>query len=237
MRATMRAVIAAALLSACASATSSNDRVTTGGDHPDAGTPATTHDAPTHTNPIDAPMQTTTVDAPSGGCTTQMTDLLVNGDFDGSGGWQETDIDPSGMYPIVTSDTLSGYAADTDPNQAWMGGFAQAATDKLWQDVAVPASTTALTLTGVYMVVTNETTSSSKDTSKVELQTTSGTKIESILSVNNASTATDWTPLNYTFQTVPAGQTVRLYFTSTNNATNATNFFYDSMHLVATHCD
>lgn len=233
MRGTMRAALLF-VVGACASATSGQDRVTVGGDHPDAGT--TTHiDAPQTVN-IDAPTQTTPVDSGStGGCTTQMTELLVNGNFDGSGGWQETDIDPN--YPIVTGDALDGYPADTDPNQAWMGGFEKVATDALWQDVQVPASTTVLTLTGVYYVLTNETTSASKDTAKVELRTTSGTKIESVLSVNNASTATDWTPLDHTFTTVPAGQTVRLYFTSTNNATNATNFFYDTLSLVATHCD
>jgi len=234
MRGTMRAALFF-VVGACASATSGNDRVTVGGDRPDAGV-MTMRDAPASVA-IDAPTQTTPVvdSGTSGGCTTQMTELLVNGNFDGSGGWQETAIDPA--YPIVTGDALDSYPPDTAPNQAWMGGFEQAATDALWQDVQVPASTTALALTGVYYVLTNETTTSSKDTAKVELRTTSGTKLESVLSVNNASTATSWTPLDHTFTTVPAGQTVRLYLTSTNNATNATNFFFDSLSLVATHCD
>jgi len=228
-----RLFLVAVVLCGCATADKANDRSVTlvdAGQQPD---PTPPKDAPDHTNPPPG------VDAAPAGCTTQMTDLLANGAFDATPkgtGWQTKPIDMN--YPIVDSTMPTGYTPATSPNIAWLGGFAQAgANDEMYQDVHVPAGTTQLQLTGSYMVLTAETGTTAKDKATVELRTTAGTKIESVLALDNRSTATSWTPLDHTFATASAGQTVRLYFSSTNNTTNVTDFFYDSLQLVATHCD
>jgi hypothetical protein len=225
---TSRAFVLAALLTACATADHSDNHITL---QPDAGHGGTPIDAPPNTNPAS--------DAPPSGCTTQTTDLLANGNLDGApvgGGWTTKPIDPT--YPIISPDMPPVYAAASAPNTAWMGGFAQTgANDSMYQDVTVPAGATQLRLTGSYLVLTAETGTTAKDRATVELRSTGGTAIESVLALDNTSNATAWTPLDHTFATASAGQTVRLYFSSSNTATNVTDFFYDSLQLVATHCD
>jgi len=223
-----RVLVLATLLAGCATADRSDNHISL---QPDAGhTPTVPKDAPDQANPTDA--------APAG-CTTQMTDLLVNGSLDttpNGTGWTEAPIDPT--YPIIAPDMPTGYAPATAPNIAWLGGFAQAgANDSMYQDVAVPAGATQLQLTGSYLVLTAETGTTAKDKAIVELRTTSGTKIESVIALDNTQAGTAWTPLDHTFATASAGQTVRLYFSSSNTTTNVTDFFYDSLQLVATHCD
>ncbi len=228
-----RAFVVAALLTGCATADRATDHNAT---LVDAADP-TSVDSRTPI-PVDG-HTTTTADAPPTGCTPMQTDLLANGGMDASptgNGWTAAPIDPT--YPIIAPQMPAGYSPNTTPNVAWMGGFAQAgATDTMYQDVTVPASTTSLVLTGSYMVLTSETGTTAKDKATVELRTTTGTTIEAVLSLDNRSTATSWTPLNHSFANPSVGQTVRLYFTSSNNTTLVTDFFYDSLQLVATHCD
>ena len=74
------------------------------------------------------------------------------------------------------------------------------------------------------------------DTGTVSLQQTNGTPIEGVLALDNTVTQTAWTPFTHTFAANVAGQTVRLNFTSTNDSTLASNFFFDTLSLKATHC-
>ncbi len=229
-----RAVVVAALVTGCASA-----EVADRASPVDAAEPPTQMIDARVPIPVDGSNVTPTVDAPPGGCTPMTSDLLSNGSMDGTpagSGWTAMPIDSG--YPVIAPDMPAGYSPDSSPNVAWMGGFAQTgATDSMYQDVTVPASTTSLVLTGSYMVLTAETGTTAKDKASVELRTTGGTKIESVLALDNTQATTGWMPLTYTFTHLSAGQTVRLYFTSSNNTTNVTDFFYDSLQLVATHCD
>ncbi len=183
--------------------------------------------------PIDAPPL---VDAPPG-CTPMTTQLLVNGNFDAPTmgmGWTATPI--NAQYPIVTAD---GTLKETMPNIAWMGGWAQAApnTDELHQDVMVPAGTTMLSLTGYYQVRTGELFDFLPiDLIDVQLTTTTGTMLESVLALDNGDKTTQWTPISKTFAMPYAGQMVRLHVTTDGDDTDATSFFLDSLALTATQC-
>jgi hypothetical protein len=109
----------------------------------------------------------------------------------------------------------------------------------MYQDVAVPADTTKVVLTGYYNVNTFETDDIPFDTASVGLIQTNGTPIETALSVDNTTNPDNNTPyiaFSHTFAANVAGQTVRLRFTTTNDDINYTNFFFDTLALTATHC-
>jgi hypothetical protein len=190
-------------------------------------------DAPTDARP-DAP-------PPDAACVPTTTELLANPAFDltpRASGWTEQNIDDT--YPIITDQT--GLAPQSAPYRAWMGGFqgtdlgVSSVTDMLYQDIAVPAGTTQLVLTGYYAVATSETGTTVYDTGTLDLIQTSGTPIEAIKSLTNATNAASWKQLSHTFTANVAGQTVRLRFTTTNDSLNATSFYFDTLSLKATHC-
>jgi len=200
-----------------------------GGGRADGGGPINNIDA---APPIDAPPL---VDAPPG-CTPITTPLLVNGNFDATPigmGWTSTPIDPT--YPIVTSD---GTLIESAPNKAWMGGLETTPnTDEMHQDVMVPAGTTMLSLTGYYQVRSGELFDFLPiDFIDVQLTTTTGTMLESVLALDNGDKTTQWTPISKTFAQPYAGQMVRLHVTTDSDDVDATSFFLDSLAFTATKC-
>lgn len=258
----MRLALAAAALAGCASGQSTLFSDAPSGGGPDAkvyldgqieGTDAPVDSAPHIDAAIDAaphidaapdahPDAAIPVDAaPPDACVPITTELLANPAFDlptlGQG-WTEVNIDNT--YPIVTGD--DGIVEQTAPYKAWMGGFAgqdkstTSVTDQLYQDVVVPAGTTSLVLTGYREVRTAETGTTVYDTGNVDLLQTNGSPIEAVLAENNAAPTTAWTAFSHTFGGNLSGQTVRLRFTTTNDITNATSFYFDTLSLKATHC-
>jgi hypothetical protein len=190
----------------------------------------------------DAPLPDASIDAPhDAACVPTTTELLSNPALDLTPlatGWTEQNIDDT--YPIITAD--AGLAPQSTPYRAWMGGFqgtdlgVSTVTDMLYQDVAVPVGTTQLELTGYYAVATAETGTNVYDTASVDVIQPSGTPIEAVLSLSNATSAASWKQLAHMFTANVAGQTVRLRFTTTNDITNATSFYFDTLSLKATHC-
>lgn len=203
--------------------------------HPDAAI-----DAPIMN--IDAPPPPPPPDA----CVPQVTELLLNPVFDltpvGTN-WVQQPYDVT--YPLVTAD--DGIAEHSAPYKAWLGGIEPSsgtATDLLYQDVLVPAMTTQLRLTGYYEVRSGEDPGDTNvyDTGNLALTQTNGTPIESVLSLTNVTVTTAWTPINKTFAGNLSGQTVRLRFTTTNDAiapfpfpSGPTSFYFDTLSLKATH--
>lgn len=181
------------------------------------------------------------VDAPPDAyvCTVKTMQLLGNPAFDlaATTPWVQQNIDNA--YPIITAD---GFAPQSAPNKAWMGGFTGAekgtasVTDVLYQDVTVPAGTTSLVVTMQYVVGTQETGTTVYDRGYVDLLKTDGTPLESVIQLTNATTNSAWAPLSKTFTGNYSGQTVRLRFTSTNDIDGVTNFFFDTVALTATYC-
>jgi hypothetical protein len=140
-------------------------------------------------------------------------------------------IDPAS--PIVGTDP--GVATPQSPTMyAFLAGYAQAKSDSIYQDVAIPANATALQITGFYAVRTNETGATAYDTSNVEIVTTGGMVLETILATQNKNVG--WTALDKTITNLAAmkGQTVRLRMTSTSDLTLATGFGYDTLKLLVT---
>ncbi len=195
--------------------------------HPDAR-PDAPPDAPPDARPLDAYQ-----------CTTHVTQLLGNPTFDLASAAPWVQVNISNTYPVITAD---GFAAQSAPNKAWMGGFAgsdigaASATDQLYQDVTVPAGTTSLVVTMQYASGTTETGTTVNDRADVSLVKTDGTPLESVISLTNVGTVGTWTAASKTFTGNYSGQTVRLRFTSTNSVSNHSNFFFDTIALTATYC-
>jgi hypothetical protein len=219
-----RRILALALLSACA----------------EAGVALEKPDAPPSTGggdaSVDSPTSTGTdaaVDSPAQ-CTTMTVNLLQNPNFETTPlatGWTETRYNNE---PIVRTDGIAGQSPTT---KAWLGGVTgSAAADALHQDIMVPASTTALVLTGFYEVRTGETGATVYDRGSLDLVSTAGAMIEPIQAFTNATPTTAWTAINKTITANVKGTTVRLRMSSTNDILDATSFYFDTMVLNATVC-
>ncbi|MBL9018117.1 MAG: hypothetical protein JNL83_28280 [Myxococcales bacterium] len=193
---------------------------------------------------IDAPM----IDAPMvdaampDACVPVVSEILTNPALDltpmGTG-WQQTVIDPAA--PLITDE--DGIAEHSAPYKAWLGGIVapnlgQSVTDVLWQDVAVPAGTTQLTLAYYVAVATGESASDTNvyDTASVAVTQTNGTVIAAVASYSNRTPLATWTQVTFNVPQNLSGQTVRLRLTSSNDFSLATSFWFDSFNLTATHC-
>ena len=151
-------------------------------------------------------------------------------------GWTETLIQAG--FPLITDQ--DGIPEHSAPFKAWLGGFesggVNSVTDILIQDVAIPAMTTQLVLTGFHDVRTSETTTTTAfDTASLSVTETNGTPIVTILSLSNLTPKTTWTAINHTFAQNLSGQTVRLRMTSSNDINLTSSFYFDTMALTATH--
>lgn len=192
---------------------------------------------------IDAPMVDAMVDAAMpDACVPVASELLANPAVDLSPmgtGWQQTVIDAAA--PLITDE--DGITEHSAPYKVWLGGIVapnlgQSVTDVLWQDVAVPAGTTQLTLSYYVAVATGESATDTNvyDTASVAITQTNGTVIASVASYSNRTPIATWTQVTFNVPQNLSGQTVRLRLTSSNDFSLATSFWFDSFNLTATHC-
>lgn len=212
------------IVSGCASAGSTERS----GELPDAGTGTDSGTSLTDSG----------AGAPDSGCAMTTRNLLANGNFDmGATGWTAMPIDSA--YPIIT-DGATGVAAQSPTYRAWMGGFEEAPSankDALYQDVMVPATTTALAFAGYYEVRSAETsTTMAYDTAVVELASTADARLEVMKELDNKGKTTAWTQMTKTIAANLAGQTVRVKLSSAGDGLYATSFYFDTLELNATYC-
>ena len=233
---TMKRVFLGCALAACASGRANEPS------DADRGADAKVYlDAPMHL--IDAGVDGHVADAAPDGyqCMVMTRQLLMNPVFDlnPSGmGWVQQNIDNA--YPIITGD--DGIPEQSPPFKAWMGGFTgddlgvSTVSDMLYQDVTVPAGTTQLSLTGYYEVRTAESGSTVYDSAQLAITQTNGTPIETVQNFTNAAPTTAWTAFSYNVAASLSGQTVRVRFTTSNDFSNATSFYFDTFAVTATYC-
>ncbi len=186
----------------------------------------------------DAPLPDAPPPPPPDACIPVTTQLLMNPVLDltpmGTG-WAQQPINSN--YPLITAqDSPNGPPEHSPPYKAWLGGFdGNGVTDVLHQDLAIPAATSQLVLTGFYQVRTDETGGTVYDSASVGLIQTNGTPIEMALSVSNAAPKSAWTAFAHTFTQNVSGQTVRLRLTSSSDTSRPTSFFFDTLAITATH--
>lgn len=214
-------------------------------------------------HPIDAPMHVddaapdAKVFLDAAPCVPSQSQLLGNPGWDsGATTWIQQPIPNTASIggpfdPIyMPSDPTTELFPQAGAWEVWLGGLSggdlsppvATVTDAVYQDVFVPVGTTALSLTGYYVIGTVDTSASAVDTMTLALRHTDNSMIETAESFSNLNAGSDstWKAFSYNFSAANAmavaGTTVRLHLTSTNNASNQTNFFFDSFALTATHC-
>jgi len=182
----------------------------------------------------------TSVDG-STGCTVMTKNILMNGNFDAGGtGWTVTPI-AAGDAIINTQAGDGGAVAPQSPTyRAWMGGLEQAPStnkDSIYQDVAIPATTTMLVFNGYYEIRSAETDGTAYDKADVDLVDMAGTTlIESIKHLDDNGKTTSWTAFSKTIAANVAGTTVRLRFATAGDGLYPTSFLFDTISLDATYC-
>ena len=151
---------------------------------------------------------------------------LVNGGFEqGATGWAGSTGDIS---------RWTGQPPYEGAYSAWMGGNAAAITETLYQTVTIPASATKATLKFALHIDTAETATTAKDTFSVQIRSTTGALLSNLATYSNLNSTGSTTP-RYQVRTFDVsafkGQTVRVYFTETENASLQTSFSVDSVSL------
>jgi hypothetical protein len=231
----MRAALIACVLCGCASGR-------TTGEAPDASVSAGPDAKVWRDGSIEATPDAQAVIPPDAyQCQPHQQQLLLNPvlDLNPSGmGWVQQNID--NLAPLITGD--DGVPEHSPPFKAWLGGLEgydygyYSVTDVLYQDVTIPAGTTALRLTGQWDMLTTETDLGVYDDAQVALVQPDGTPIETVLGVTNESPTIGWNAIDHAFAVPHAGETVRVRLMSTNDMMYATSFFFDTLALTATVC-
>jgi hypothetical protein len=235
----VRIVLACALVigyAACAKGTEPKP------DDPDGGLPpradANLTPQPDAEDPPDAPPH---IDAPPGtpdapppppdamGCTVQQVQLLGNAAFDaGVAPWIE-----AGVYPIIGAPP-TGVTAVSAPNVAWMAGYDDA-IDRVYQDVAIPATATAVLVQGFLRIDTQE-SGGVYDLASLELRTPADGLLATLGAWDNNDAASIFISQSLPAPSAYAGQTIRVSFHATTDFSLPTSFFWDSVALQVTAC-
>ena len=164
-------------------------------------------------------------------CTDQTGSLLANGDFDsGSAPWVESS---GGGFSIVTPDFSTPY---NGTHVAWLGGYLPGGSDIIHQVITVPADATDLTVSGFWLMGSEESNLIAWDLAEIQVRDSGGTILEVVASIDNTDVEGSWQ--SFSFQPVGnyAGQTIRISMAAVTDATNNTNFVFDGFDVTATFC-
>ncbi|MBP6631272.1 MAG: hypothetical protein KBG28_10390 [Kofleriaceae bacterium] len=163
-------------------------------------------------------------------CTPTWVPLSVNGGFDaGLAPWQQ-----SGN--VVFAETAMPILAQAGTHAAWFAGVNDS-TDRLTQDVVVPATATALRVRAHECFVTSDHVGLD-DLFTVTLRDGAGASLEVIRSASNLQVedVCNWTAATWSAVGAYPGQTVTLELRGTNDAAFPTSWFVDSVEVEALAC-
>lgn len=145
--------------------------------------------------------------------------VISNGGFEsGTSPWVQSS---SGGYQLIdaTRPRSGSYSA-------YLAGYNNA-NDTLYQTVTVPASGV---LRYYYYISTSETGTTAYDYLRVRVYNTSGTLLATLKTYSNASTKNAWVADSASMASY-AGQTVRVQFSATTDASLTSSFFVDDVSL------
>ncbi|HUP27250.1 MAG TPA: M4 family metallopeptidase [Chloroflexia bacterium] len=193
-----------------------------GGTQTEPTPPAGSTTTPTPATPVPAP-------APSGqnlpaGCR----ELVANGSFEGSGGWEEV---TSGGTQIIDPQQ-----PHTGSQSAWLGGTDKESVLYIYQDVAIPANATSAKLS-YYRLLHEEFTGlsglfASDAEMRVLLADADGNEIANIETLSSSDADDTWKQAQFDLARY-AGKTIRLVYTADNPRGNVSSFFIDDVTLPA----
>ncbi|MEO7741341.1 MAG: trypsin-like peptidase domain-containing protein [Usitatibacter sp.] len=157
-----------------------------------------------------------------------LTDQTVaNPGFEGTASWSQTS---SSGLAIITSDAA---VAHSGSGYAWLGG-ANNANDALTQDVFIPGGQARLQF-WVRITTAEATTSTAFDTMTVTLTNpATGATVATIVRFTNLGATSGWVQTPIYDLSPYSGQTLRLRFASTTDASDITSFRVDDITLNGT---
>src|SRR6266702_307162 len=154
------------------------------------------------------------------------TELINNGGFEsGNANWVMSG--GAGSYDQY------GYA-HSGIGYLWLGGVANE-MDAAYQTITIPSGATSATLSYYYNIFSSEGTSFPFDTFQATIRSPSGTVLATVDSRSNVDQDPDAGNPYYHLQTFNllayAGQTIRVYFGSTNDSSLETSFLIDDVSV------
>jgi hypothetical protein len=153
--------------------------------------------------------------------------VLMNADFEAAGPliWQGD----TGVIQPAPGATAPSVVPHGGTQFAWLGGYASAKSDLLTQDLYIPATAQAATLSFFVKILTSETGSTATDTFTVTALSPSNAVLGTLLTKSNLDAA-DYKA--YTVDLLPhKGQVLRLAFKSQEDAQTATSFLLDDVQV------
>ena len=163
----------------------------------------------------------------TGGTCSTTEQLLLNAGFEsGATGWTQS--------TGVIDGTTSGSAARTGSYKAWLNGVGSTNTETLSQQVTIPSTACAATLSFWVKIVTSETTTTTAyDKLTVQVLNGSGTALATLATYSNVNKSTDYVQKSFDLSAYK-GQTVRVSFKGTEDSSYKTSFFLDDTALSIT---
>jgi hypothetical protein len=162
----------------------------------------------------------------TGGTTTQ---IIGNPGFENgstnTGPWTLT----SGVINNSTSEP-----PHTGSWDAWMDGYGTTHTDTVMQQVTIPSTATAATLTFWLHIDTAETsTTTAFDTLTVQVRNSSGTVLSTLATFSNLNHNTGYSQKSFNLLSFK-GQTIQIFFKGVEDFTLQTSFVLDDVNLNVT---
>src|SRR5262249_2105529 len=147
----------------------------------------------------------------------------------GNPGFESGNVTWTATSGVISSSTSE--AAHSGSWKAWLDGYGATHTDTLWQQVAIPGTAVAATLTFWLHVDTAETTTTTAyDTLQVQVRNASGTVLTTLATYSNLSAAAGYVQKTFDVSAYK-GQSIRVYLVGTEDSTLQTSFVVDDFAL------
>jgi len=162
----------------------------------------------------------------SGGTTTQIL---------GNPGFENGSTNPAPW--TVTSGVINNSTSEPPHSgswDAWLDGYGTSHTDTVLQQVTIPSTATAATLTFFLHIDTAETsTTTAFDTLTVQVRNSSGTVLSTLATYSNLNHATGYSQKSFSLLSFK-GQTIQIFFKGVEDFELQTSFVLDDVNLNVT---
>jgi len=162
----------------------------------------------------------------SGGTTTQIL---------GNPGFENGSTNPAPW--TVTSGVINNSTSEPPHSgswDAWLDGYGTSHTDTVLQQVTIPSTATAATLTFFLHIDTAETsTTTAFDTLTVQVRNSSGTVLSTLATYSNLNHATGYSQKSFNLLSFK-GQTIQIFFKGVEDFELQTSFVLDDVNLNVT---